>query len=178
MNRIYIVLPVVLMAVFAFFYSGAAKDAEVKEQAKRTEEAKKKEAENVKKRELEEKAKVDAEKRTAERVQEDLKREADRVARYQAAVKRIQDDIDRYNSDVDLNTKLVAKLEKEIADMRARREKEGRESFDLVKRVELAKIQRRNAELEIQRYTEMIVRKAAESSMTKGPVVAVTAPAK
>jgi len=37
--------------------------------------------------------------------------------------------------------------------------------------VELARIARRNAELEIQRMTEMVSRRAADSSLTRPPVI-------
>jgi hypothetical protein len=44
---------------------------------------------------------------------------------------------------------------------------------DLADRVERGKVDRRTAELEIQRATEIVTRKAAQSSLTRLPVVVV-----
>ncbi len=68
--------------------------------------------------------------------------------------------------------------EKAKADLIAKeKDKLSRETFDLAKQVELARIARRNAELEIQRVTEMIHRRASDSALVKPPVIP-PAPAK
>jgi hypothetical protein len=53
--------------------------------------------------------------------------------------------------------------------VRKAKDKANRESFDLAKQVELAKVAKRNAEFEVQRTTEMISRRAADSSLTRLP---------
>ena len=44
-----------------------------------------------------------------------------------------------------------------------------RDAFDAAKKVELARIAKRNAELDIQRFTDMVQRKAAESYLLRLP---------
>jgi chromosome segregation ATPase len=172
MNRYYIIVPIVLMAVFVYFERGAAKDAVIKEQrveADKQKDIAKKEAE---KKELEEKAKIDTERRNAQRLKEEKEKDDARKAKYEAGIQKMRDDLKRYTDDVDLNNKLVAKLEKDLADKRDQRERENRAVFELSKKVELSKKMRRNAELEVQRYTEMLSSRAAESILAKPPVVA------
>ena len=48
---------------------------------------------------------------------------------------------------------------------------------DLAKQVELSRIARRNAELEIQRMTDMIVKRAGDSSLTRPPIIQMPPPA-
>jgi len=81
----------------------------------------------------------------------------------------MKDDLKKYTDDVDLNTKLVAKLEKDLADKRDLRERENRAVFEFAKKVEISKKMRRDAELEVQRYNEMLARRASESVMANPP---------
>jgi chromosome segregation ATPase len=172
MNRYYIIVPVVLMAIFLFFERGDAKDAKIADGQKLVLEQKKKAEELVKKKELEEKARLDSEKRNAERVAEDKLKEQKKKAEYEAKIQKMKDDLKRYADDVELNTRLVVKLESDLAKKRDQRERDNREVFELAKKVEISKKMRRNAELEVQRYNEMLSNRANESVLTKAPVVA------
>jgi hypothetical protein len=84
----------------------------------------------------------------------------------------MKDDLKRYTDDVDLNNKLVVKLESDLTKKRDQRERDNRTVFELAKKVEISKKMRRNAELEVQRYNEMLSNRANESVLTKAPVVA------
>ena len=64
---------------------------------------------------------------------------------------------------------MIADLEKELAGLRTQKETVNRENLELLKKVELARIAKRNAELNIQRMTEMISRRAAASALTAPP---------
>ena len=172
---IYVIFPSVMLAVFLSFYFSAAKEADIKEKRKAAEVAKTKAEEAEKKRIAEEKARQDAEKRAAERAADDAKREAEKLAKWQADSKRIQDDTDKSLADADRYAKQAAKLEIELDTLRKAKDKVSRESFDLLKLVERAKVDRRNAEIEIQRLTEMVARKASESAMAKIPAPAPVA---
>jgi chromosome segregation ATPase len=128
-------------------------------------------ADEAKKKVAEEKAREDSARRSAERAAEDSKREAEKIAKWQSESKKIQDDIDKAQADSDLYNKEVAALELTLDSLKKSKDKASRESFDLVKQVERAKVDRRNAEIEIQRLTEMVSRRAAESSLTRPPAI-------
>lgn len=172
----YVIFPAAMLGLFLVFYFSAAKKAELKEQQNLAEIAKQKADEADKKRIAETKARVDAEKRAGERAAEELKKEADKLAKWQADSKRIQDDTDKSLADSDRYQREVSKLEIDLDSMRKLKDKTGREAFDLLKQVERSKVDRRTAEIEIQRLTEMVARKASESSMTRPVVSATTAP--
>lgn len=177
MNRYYIIVPVVLMAVFVYFERGASADAkrdeEVKIEAKKADEAKK----EAEKKALEEKARVDSDKRNAQRIADEKAKEEKRAADFKAKIQKMTDDLKKYTDDIELNNRLVAKLEKELAEKRDLHESENRAVFDLAKKVEVSKKLRRDAELEVQRFNDMLARRAADSSLTKAPVVATAATA-
>ncbi len=172
MNRYYIIVPLILMSVFVYFERDASKQAliveEQKMEAKKVEEAKKEEEKRV----LEEKAKIDSERRNEQRLKEEKEKEDKKKAEYQAKLQRFKDDIKRYSDDIDKFNKEVERLQKELADKRELRERENRATFELAKKVEISKKMRRNAELQLQRYTAMLAKRADESAMAKMPVVA------
>jgi len=163
----YVIFPTVMLGVFLFFYFAEAKQAEIKEKQRSAELAKQKADDAEKKRIAEEKARVDSAKRQAERAAEDAKREADKLAKWQAEGKRIQDDTDKSVADADRYAKQVAELEIQLDSARKAKDKASREAFDLLKTVERSKVDRRNAEVEIQRLTEMVARRASDSSLTR-----------
>lgn len=163
----YVIFPTVMLGVFLFFYFAEAKQAEIKEKQRSAELAKQKADDAEKKRIAEEKARVDSAKRQAERAAEDAKREADKLAKWQADGKRIQDDTDKSVADADRYAKQVAELEIQLDSARKAKDKASREAFDLLKTVERSKVDRRNAEVEIQRLTEMVARRASDSSLTR-----------
>ena len=172
MNRYYIIVPVVLMAIFVFFERGASKEAKIFEQQKIELAQKKKDEELAKKKELERKAQIDSDKRNAERIAEEKVKAQKKKDEYDAKIQKMKDDLKRYTDDVDLNNKLVVKLEADLAQKRDLRERENRNVFELAKKVEISKKMRRDAELEVQRYNEMLSNSASESVLTKAPVVA------
>jgi len=150
----YVIFPSVMLGVFLFFYFAEAKQAEIREKQRAAELAKQKAEDAEKKRVAEEKARLDSAKRQAERAAEDAKREADKLAKWQAEGKRIQDDTDKSIADADRFSKQVSELEIQLDAAKKAKDKASRESFDLLKLVERSKVERRNAEVEIQRLTE------------------------
>lgn len=175
MNRYYIIVPIVLMAVFVYFERNASEEANQKEQQKIAAENKRKDDEAAKKADLEQKAKIDSEKRNAQRAKDEQEKEDKRKSDYQAKIQKLKDDLKRYVDDVDLNTKLVARLEKDLAEKRDLRERENRSIFEFSKKVEISKKMRRDAELEVQRYNEMLSRRASESILANPPASAIPA---
>ena len=165
----YLIAPTVMLGAFLFLYLAEAQEAEIKDKARAAELAKTKALEAEKKKIAEEKARLDSAKRSAERAAEEAKREADKIAKREAESKRIQDETDKYLADSAAQTKKISDLEQQLETARKAKDQASRESFDLLKQVERAKVERRNAEIEIARLTEMLARRASVSSMTRMP---------
>lgn len=174
MNRFYLIVPIVLCGMFGFIYVNHTKDAEAKATQIAAEKKAKEDDAAAKKKEAERKSREDADKRTAERIADEKKKEDDKRAKWEAQGKEIADATAKYIADGESFAKQAAKLESELSATRAAKDKANREAFELLKGVELAKIAKRTAEMEVQRMTEMVSRKAAESSLAK--VAAAPAP--
>ena len=165
----YLIFPGVLLAGFLVIYFSHKEKAEAKERAHVAEVAKKKAEDDEKKKVAEAKAREDAKKRQDERDAEEKKKEQEKAAKQAADDKKVKDQTAEYTAKVDTLTKQVGQLEIELDRLRKEKDKTSRETFDLAKQVELTRIARRNAELEIQRMTEMVTRRASESSLTRPP---------
>jgi len=96
-------------------------------------------------------------------------KETARLARQAAADKEVVDETNRSIARGDVAAKQLAALEIELDTLHKAKDTTSREAFDLAKKVELARIARRNAELEIQRMTEMVSRKTQDSFLTRLP---------
>lgn len=165
----YVIFPGAMLGIFLIFFFAHQKDAEAREAA-RTEKIHKEEAEKAaKKAEAERKAAVDAKERQAQREKEDADKEAAKLAKQAAADKEVKDATDKAIAEGDKSSKEASKLEIDLDTIRKNKDKLSREAFDLTKQVEAAKVAKRNAEFEIQRMTEMISRRASDSSMTRMP---------
>lgn len=175
MNRYYIIVPIILLAGFGFLYAQFHSEMKAKEAQRQAQIQAAKDEDARKRHEADEKARLDSERRERERQEEEAKKAKDKKDKYEAEIQKIRDEIAHYTGQVNDEGKQSAKLEQDLANLRATKEKENRESFDLNKQVERAQIDRRNAEFEIQRLTDMIVHRASESSMARMPAVAATA---
>jgi len=158
-----------MLAVFLFFYYSNLKEAEIRDKQRAAENAQKLKAEADRKAAIEAKAREDAERRAAERAAEDAKKEAAKIAKWEAESRRIQEQTDSFNAKADAASKQASALEIELNTLRTNKEKLNRETFEIEKQVERARIEKRNAELEIQRMTDMIAKKAADSMLTRVP---------
>lgn len=167
----YLIFPGIMLAAFLVFYMSHKKEAEQKEIAMKAKaETERIEAEK-KKKEAEQKAREDARKRQEEREAEERKKEEEKAAKQAKDDKMVRDQIAEYTAKADAAQKQVNALEIELDRLRKEKDRVSRETFDLAKQVELTRIARRNAELEIQRMNEMIVRRASESSLVRPPPV-------
>jgi len=174
MNRFYYLVPVVLLAIFAFFYWNHTKEAAVKAEQVRIEQARIKAEADAKKLAAEQKAREDAQKRSDERDAEERKKATEKAAKYNAEIQKIRDEITKYTNQVNDETKESARLDQELANLRAAKEKANREAFELHKQVEKGEIEKHDAEFEIQRLTDMIAKRASDSAMAR-PMVATSA---
>lgn len=169
----YLVFPGLMLVAFLVFYLSYKKEAEAKEIAHKAKVAEERAAVEKKKKDAEAKAREDAAKRQKEREDEERAKEAEKVAKQAADDKKVRDQTAEFVAKGQAAAKQVAALEAELTKLRADKDKTIRETFDLRKQVELARIARRNAELEIQRMTEMVARRASDSAMTRPPMVAM-----
>ncbi len=125
---------------------------------------------------VEAKARADAEKRAADRAAEEAKKESEKLARWEEDGRKIQEATDKFTTEADSSAKTAAELEVKLSTLRAAKEKLNREAFEFAKQVEMGKISRRSAEIEIQRTVEMIARRAAESTLSRMPAIATPPP--
>ena len=137
MNRIYLTIPVILVALFGGIYwqhnrTVAAHDAE---KAASVAAARKVEADQ--KAESEQQARADADKRAAARLAEEQEKAADQKARYEEDGRTLAADTARYTAKVTALTAELAAQEKQLAELRVRRTALNTETFALAKDVEL-----------------------------------------
>lgn len=158
-----------MLTVFLFFYFGFRKEAELKEKHHQEQIAAQQKAENERKAVIERKAREDAEKRATERAAAEAKKEADRLAKWEAESRKIQEATDAANTKAEAFSKHISQLEVNLNALRTNKEKLSRETFEFAKQVEQARIDKRNAEMEIQRMTDMIAKRAADSTLTRMP---------
>jgi chromosome segregation ATPase len=167
MKKFYFIFPICLLVTFVSLYSrfSAASDAAENEKAQRI--AATKMAEEKAKAEAEERSRQDSQKRAAERLAEERTKEAEKTAKWEAESKRIAAETEKYNGQVASYTSEIAAMDKQLEELRARKEKRTRELLDDEMQVELAAVGKHNAEMEIQRMTEMIMRRVSTSSLVK-----------
>ncbi len=173
----YLIPPTIMLGLFMIVYFSHVEKTHAKEKAKADLIAKEKADADQKKKVAEAKAREDAKKRNEEREAEEAKKEKEKADKQAANDKEVRDATAQYNAEADKSAKEAGALEIELDRLRKEKDKLSRETFDLAKQVELARIARRNAELEIQRVTEMIHRRASDSALVKPPVIP-PAPAK
>lgn len=169
MNKFYIIVPVVLLGAFLVFYQGALKEMAQKEERKQQEIAVAKAADDARRADIERKASEDAQRRQAEREAEDRAKEEKKIKEYQDAMRQLKEEGDRYAAEADAFQKETNALELTLGERRTLKEKTNQETFELAKQVELAKISRRNAELEIQRMVDMVAQRLGASSLAQMP---------
>lgn len=175
---IYLLVPGVLLGLFLIVFFSYQKDLAAREAQQAANLNAKMAAEKKQKDEAEAKAREEATKRQKEREEEDAKKEAARLAKDAAIDKEIKDATDSAVAEGNTYQKDINAKELELANLRKQKEQLGLEAFDLAKKVELAKVAKRNAELEEQRLTAMIAEKAAASALAKLPPAPVAAPSR
>ncbi|HVS52196.1 MAG TPA: hypothetical protein VHD62_07550 [Opitutaceae bacterium] len=165
----YLVFPGALLGLFLIFYFSHEKEATKREEDRAVAVAKKQAEDKAQKEKAEATAKEAAAKRQAEREEEERKKEEDRRAKQKKIDDQIRDETDAALADADKSQKQVNALELQLDQLHKQKDQLSREAFDLAKQVELARVARRNAELDEQRWTEMIARRAADTRMAQMP---------
>jgi len=173
----YLIVPAILMVGFVFVYLSHVEKTHAKEAKQKADMVAKKAEDDRKKKEAEDKARADAKKRQDEREAEEKRKEDEKIAKQRADDEKVRAATAEFQNKANASAKLIEQREKELDGLRKERDRLNRETFDIAKQVELARIARRNAELEIQRMTEMVTQRAANSSLTRPPTLP-PAPAK
>jgi len=170
MNKFYVILPVALLLLFGGYYFKVAKPdmaATVLADEKRI--GDERAAEEAKRKEIEAKAQDDARKAQAVRDAKEHERLEKAQRDKDEQDRKVLDETTKYEKEAEKLSKQIAALEIEITNLRNKREDMNREVLELAKKGELAKIDRRNAELEIQRMYDVVAQKVAASSLTQAP---------
>ena len=166
---LYVLFPTALLGIFLFYYFASKAETEARERVHREQVAREVADANQKKALAEAKARDDAERRNVERAAEEAKAAKDKEEKYNSEMARIKSETDRENASAEQYAKQVSELTIELENLHKQKDSLTREDFDLAKKIELAEVARHNAEMEIQRYTEMISNRADQSMMVKMP---------
>lgn len=165
----YVIFPGIMLALFLVVYTSHVKEAEERERARIANVDRMRKEEEEKKKEAEKLAAEDAQKRAREREAEDRKKEEERRKKKEAIDKEIADDTNKYRTEADNSAHDASQLEIELDRLHKEKDQLGREDFDLAKKVELARVAKRNAELQQQHLTQMIAQRADQSAMASMP---------
>lgn len=174
----YVIFPAIGLGLFSLLYVSEVKKLDEAERVKAEEVAKAKKAEDDRKAKLQDEANASAAKKAKERDDERVRKEAEKAAKWKAEGDKIQEETDKYTAEAAASNKKIADLEAQIAKLRLQKDQANREYLDAIKAVELGKIERRNAEIEIQRTTKMLVSRVEDSSFAKMPPPFVPPPAR
>jgi chromosome segregation ATPase len=169
MNKFYVIFPTCLLIAFGVYYTQFAKPEMAANDLAAAKLVVDKQADEAHRLEIEKKAQEDARRQQAERDEKDRVKQEKAQREKDEQDRRINEETARLEGDSANLTKQITNMQNEIANLRSKRENLSREVFDSAAKVELAKIDRRNAELEIQRMYEMVAQKVTDSTFTKLP---------
>ncbi len=170
MNKFYVLLPTLLLIIFGVYYVKVAKPEMLAQEAAQQRKVAEQEAADAARRHaLEVKAQADARRQQEERDAKERAREEAIKRQKEEETQKVVDETNRLVAEQTNLTKQIDSMQKEITNLRNERENLNRQVFDDAAKVELAKIDRRNAELEIQRMYDMVAQKVDDSFLTQMP---------
>ncbi|MCX6938341.1 MAG: hypothetical protein NTU80_10675 [Verrucomicrobia bacterium] len=170
MNKLYALIPLVLTLAFAGVYHSHVKTEDARAEITRAETARTEAEAAAKKTEAERQARADSDRRTAERLAEEKRKEEEKIAKWESTGRQIAEDTATYQNQIEKASAELKTLETRLTAARAAREQAAQANFDQAFEIEKARVQKRNAELEIQRLVEIVARKSGASL---GPVGAL-----
>lgn len=169
MNRFYIITPLVFMLLFGGVFWKHSQHSAIEKQKLEQVAAQAKADEAAKKEAAVVKAREDTAKRAADRLAEEQAQEADKRSKWASTGKTITDDTAANDALIAKYTAEIKAMEAELATLRTTKEQVSNKSLEITQTTELARIAKRNAEMEIQRLTEMVARTAAKTSLATMP---------
>jgi glucose dehydrogenase len=165
MNRFYLLIPLVLLALFGAAYAQHRQQREAELVARSTAASAAKAAAQEQQADAERKAREAADQRSAARQREaQQKEEAERVRR-ESETAQIEADTQAHLGQARQLRVELAAVERQLAAARSANAAETAQVLALAREVELARIAKRNAELELQRTTAILARCAAQSGL-------------
>lgn len=164
MRRFYFIVPVIGLGLFGGAYWQFSERSAEAARVRAGELAATRANEQARLAAAEEKAKTEADQRTLTRVAEEAKKQAAKQVQWEADSAQIATETVRYQAQIEALKSEVAEVERQLADARKTKVREATRAFELAREVELARIAKRNAELELQRTTEILARRAGQTT--------------
>ncbi|MSU22302.1 MAG: hypothetical protein EXS32_00580 [Opitutus sp.] len=165
----YLIFPGGMLAAFLVFFLSHTKEMDAREHERAIKVQQQQKEAAAKKTADEARAAADAKKRQQEREAEETAKAEQKRLKQVAADKEVSDATTKALNAAATSQKEVSSLDADLDTLRKAKDKALQEAFDLARQVERAKVERRNAELEIQRTTEMIAERALASSLARMP---------
>ena len=169
MKRLYLLIPLALLGLFAVPFVAHLRHEEQATLARAATTARQQADAEKESQAAELKARADADQRAAARLAAEQHAAEAKRAQCEDESRRIAADTAGYSAGAAKLAAEVADLQSQLASVRAKRAKLSAEAFATAKTVELARIDKRNAELEIQRLTAMLARQAAGTELPPLP---------
>ena len=169
MNKFYIIVPIVLLALFGAYYLQFSHQQDaIKQQQDQAAEQKKIDDENTRKAHSEQAAK-EAQRHDKNQREEEARKEAEHLSKWKNTLDKVNGETAKFQQDADSFSKQAADLDIQLDSLQVAHETASRELFALQKQIELAKVDRRIADKEIQRTYYQVTQKVAASSLTYAP---------
>lgn len=165
MNRFYLIIPLVLLALFGGVYWRHSQQRDADAQARAAAFAAAESAAKAQQSTTEGKARAEVAARAAARVEAELKKQELLTAQWTAETARIAAETEGCQKQATLLRAELAGVEQQLSTVRHARMDAAGQGLELAREVELLRIAKRNAELEVQRTTEILVRRATQSSL-------------
>ena len=172
MNKHYVIWPIIMVAAFVAYFIQFDKADTAAMQEKEAKELADKVAKEAEKERLKEIAAIENKRVSDEKAQEEAKKLADKEAKQFEKDEAVRQDTATRRADIEAMAKKKGEIQAQIAETRRTRLKAESESFDAARSVELAKIERRTIEMDIQRAAGLIANKVDASSLVEIPVFA------
>ena len=165
MNRFYLILPLVFLTLFGGVYWRHSQQRDADAQARAAAVAAVESAAKAQQSATEGKARAEVAARASARVEAERKKQEFLDAQCSADTARIAAESEGYQKQVTNLRAELAEVEQQVSAVRHARIEAAGQGLELAREVELLRIAKRNAELEVQRTTEILVRRATQSSL-------------
>ena len=176
MKRFIIILPpVILFAIFVFFYKAHVKELEEKQAAAKIVAEKAKVDEDARKKVLQEAADKEAQRQKEERLALIEKQKDEAQNKKEEMYRDILSQTESANASSKKLQAQIIKLQADILAVRAARDKAQAEAMETKLDLEKARVAKGNAEFEIQRFTEMLAKRMEQSQALTTEVIAANA---
>ena len=173
MKRFIIIIPpVILFAIFVFFYKAHVKELEDKQATQKVIAEKAKVEEEARKKVLQEAADKEAQRQKDERLAQIEKLKEEERNRKEERDREIISQTESANASSKKLQVQIIKLQADILAVRAARDKAQAEAMETKLDLEKSRIDKRNAEFEIQRFTEMLSKRMDQSQALTNEVLA------